>query len=61
MTQREEHWNSWKNEGCPVFKKPAVSEAAEAEQPAPTKPRATKRLGDQVREASAQKKFVMGK
>ncbi|KAF4525684.1 hypothetical protein B566_EDAN010675, partial [Ephemera danica] len=58
ILKREEHWNKWKNDGCPEFKKPVVSHTTEAQSPMKSRP--TKRLGDQMRDAYAQKKYVMG-
>lgn len=58
ILKREEHWNKWKNDGCPEFKKPVVSHPTETQSPIKSRP--TKRLGDQMRDAYAQKKYVMG-
>ncbi|XP_011315035.1 THO complex subunit 1 [Fopius arisanus] len=58
ILKREEHWNSWKNEGCPEFKRPAP-ETADGDEPKRPK-RLRRRIGDVVRDAQAAGKFCMG-
>ncbi|PNF43227.1 THO complex subunit 1 [Cryptotermes secundus] len=68
ILKREEHWNSWKNDGCPEFQKPAHLLAADetGEEggdkrkylPRPRRPK--KRLGEQMRDITQHGKFVMG-
>lgn len=59
ILKREEHWNAWKNEGCPAFKKPASELSGDEE---PRKPKRLKRrIGDVIRDAQAVGKYHMGK
>jgi len=59
ILKREEHWNAWKNEGCPPFKKPASELISEEE---PRKPKRQKRrIGDIIRDAHTNGKYYMGK
>ena len=56
---REEHWNAWKNEGCPAFKRPAPEPTDNDE---PKKPRRLRRkIGDVIKEAQLVGKYYMGK
>lgn len=56
ILKREEHWNSWKNDGCPAFKRP-VSDDDEVRKPK----RIRRRLGDVIRDAEGAGKYYMGK
>lgn len=58
ILKREEHWNSWKNEGCPTFKKPAP-DTGDGDEPRKPK-RLRRRIGDVVRDAQGAGKFYMG-
>nr|XP_012226653.1 PREDICTED: THO complex subunit 1 isoform X2 [Linepithema humile] len=58
ILKREEHWNAWKNEGCPPFKKPA-SELSSDEEPRKPK-RSRRRIGDVIRDAQTVGKYHMG-
>ncbi|XP_003701778.1 THO complex 1-like protein Hpr1 [Megachile rotundata] len=58
ILKREEHWNAWKNEGCPPFKKPDQDSIDEEEVRKPKRPR--HRIGDVIREAQAVGKYHMG-
>ncbi|KOC62348.1 THO complex subunit 1 [Habropoda laboriosa] len=59
ILKREEHWNAWKNEGCPPFKKPAQESDADMEElKKPKRPR--RRIGDVIRDAQAVGKYHMG-
>ncbi|XP_069702063.1 THO complex subunit 1 isoform X1 [Periplaneta americana] len=68
ILKREEHWNSWKNDGCPEFQKPAHQVAADESTeeggekrkalPRPRRPR--KSLGEQMRDVTQHGKFIMG-
>ncbi|XP_076243312.1 THO complex 1-like protein Hpr1 isoform X2 [Calliopsis andreniformis] len=59
ILKREEHWNAWKNEGCPPFKKPALDSATDIEDlKKPKRPR--RRIGDVIRDAQAVGKYHMG-
>nr|XP_054772580.1 THO complex subunit 1-like isoform X1 [Lytechinus pictus]XP_054772581.1 THO complex subunit 1-like isoform X2 [Lytechinus pictus]XP_054772582.1 THO complex subunit 1-like isoform X3 [Lytechinus pictus] len=56
ILSREEHWNAWKNEGCPSY----VKEKGKTEQARP-KSRARKRtLGEELNMAGAAKKIDLG-
>ncbi|XP_041483923.1 THO complex subunit 1-like [Lytechinus variegatus] len=56
ILSREEHWNAWKNEGCPSY----VKEKGKTEQARP-KSRARKRtLGEELNMAGASKKIDLG-
>ena len=65
ILDREQQWNEWKNEGCKSLKDP---KAAEASSPLKKKLSVTrgstrkrsKPVGEQIREASANKRFLMG-
>lgn len=59
MLQREELWNSWKNDGCKEFKQPDPLSVEAVPKPPLKRPK--KLLGDLVRDASKQGKFQMGK
>lgn len=68
ILQREEHWNNWKNDGCPEFQKP-VQPADDIIEDDSQKRTASgqklgkwprKRLGQVMRDAMANKKYVMG-
>lgn len=59
ILKREEHWNAWKNEGCPPFKKPALDSTADVDElKKPKRPR--RRIGDVIRDAQAVGKYHMG-
>uniref|UniRef100_A0A1B6EI84 Death domain-containing protein n=1 Tax=Cuerna arida TaxID=1464854 RepID=A0A1B6EI84_9HEMI len=64
ILKREESWNNWKNEGCPELHKPATpaEEAIEDDKRQNSKipKRPKKRIGTIIKEAQAQKKFMMG-
>ncbi|XP_022102620.1 THO complex subunit 1-like isoform X2 [Acanthaster planci] len=56
ILSREEHWNTWKNEGCPSY----IREKPDSAQAQP-KPRARKRsLGEELRINAPNKKIDMG-
>ncbi|XP_076167472.1 THO complex 1-like protein Hpr1 isoform X4 [Ptiloglossa arizonensis] len=59
ILKREEHWNAWKNEGCPPFKKPAPDSNADIDELKKPK-RARRRIGDVIRDAQAVGKYHMG-
>ncbi|XP_053981600.1 THO complex subunit 1 isoform X1 [Hylaeus volcanicus] len=59
ILKREEHWNAWKNEGCPPFKKPASEANIDIDElRKPKRPR--RRIGDVIRDAQAVGKYHMG-
>jgi len=69
ILDREEQWNEWKNEGCKSLKDQGQASKADSKkdgggrrrlvQTGSTRKR-SRPLGDQIREASANKKFLMG-
>ncbi|KAL1456912.1 hypothetical protein WDU94_001599 [Cyamophila willieti] len=59
----EEHWNQWKNEGCPELKRPLLSADAEGKDEASAakkKKKANKLPGEMLQEAYSQGKVLMG-
>lgn len=59
ILKREEHWNAWKNDGCPAFKRPA-QESGENDEPRKPK-RLKRRIGDMIRDAQSSGKYQMGR
>lgn len=59
ILKREEHWNAWKNEGCPPFKRPAPDVGVDGEEVRKLK-RPRRRIGDVIRDAQAVGKYHMG-
>ncbi|KAK2578475.1 hypothetical protein KPH14_011643 [Odynerus spinipes] len=59
ILKREEHWNAWKNEGCPPFKRPASESSTENEDAKKVR-RPKRRIGDIIRDAQAVGKYHMG-
>lgn len=53
ILQREESWNSWKNEGCPNFKEAKPVEHVKEGRP-------KRKLGDEIKAALANKKVILG-
>ncbi|XP_039284401.1 THO complex subunit 1 isoform X2 [Nilaparvata lugens] len=70
ILQREEFWNSWKNEGCPELQRPSAPADDDAVTTSEVKRRSVgcqpqqkrphKRLGQIIKDATAHKKFVFG-
>ncbi|KAG7296249.1 hypothetical protein JYU34_021364 [Plutella xylostella] len=62
ILKREEHWNNWKNDGCPEFQKPkpAVAAAATAEDDTRRTRKRRRLLGDIVKEYEDSGKIYMG-
>ncbi|XP_014227783.1 THO complex subunit 1 [Trichogramma pretiosum] len=58
ILKREEFWNSWKNEGCPAFKRPAPDCAESEDNRKPKKNK--RRIGDIIRDTQAKGQFFMG-
>lgn len=58
ILHREEHWNIWKNDGCPEFKK-SISQA----EPTEKRKSITEKpfLGDIIKEAHASGKYYLGR
>ncbi|XP_076291726.1 THO complex 1-like protein Hpr1 isoform X1 [Lasioglossum baleicum] len=59
ILKREEHWNAWKNDGCPAFKRPAPESSTDTEELRKPK-RPKRRIGDVIRDAQAVGKYHMG-
>ncbi|KOX72920.1 THO complex subunit 1 [Melipona quadrifasciata] len=59
ILKREEHWNAWKNEGCPPFKRPTSDSSADIEELRKPK-RPKRRIGDVIRDAQTVGKYHMG-
>ncbi|CAG9560980.1 unnamed protein product [Danaus chrysippus] len=59
ILKREEHWNSWKNDGCPEFQKPKPPVQAENEEVKRSRKR-RRPVGDIIKEYSGTDKFFMG-
>ncbi|XP_066583028.1 THO complex subunit 1 isoform X2 [Prorops nasuta] len=59
ILKREEYWNSWKNEGCPPFKKPAPEPISDTDEPKKKRPR-RRNIGDLIKDAEAAGKYQMG-
>ncbi|CAG4939173.1 unnamed protein product [Parnassius apollo] len=60
ILRREEHWNSWKNDGCPEFKKPKPPVAVDSTEEVKKSRKRRKPVGDIIKEYEAQDKFYMG-
>ncbi|KAK1136780.1 hypothetical protein K0M31_001316 [Melipona bicolor] len=59
ILKRKGHWNVWKNEGCPPFKRPTPDSSANIEKlRKPKRPR--HRTGDVIRDAQTVGKYHMG-
>lgn len=58
ILKREEHWNAWKNDGCPEFQKPKPPAAGEEEI---RKSKVRRRpVGDIIKEYEGQQKYYLG-
>ncbi|XP_022917022.1 THO complex subunit 1 [Onthophagus taurus] len=55
ILKREEYWSTWKNDGCPEFKK-----SLSVELPSERKPTEQFYLGDAIKEATISGKYYMG-
>ena len=63
ILEREQQWNRWKNEGCPSLKVKHPETESASNEPVQRKGSIRKRkrkLGDQIQEATTNKKFLMG-
>ncbi|KAI5644111.1 THO complex subunit 1 transcription elongation factor domain-containing protein [Phthorimaea operculella] len=60
ILKREEHWNSWKNDGCPEFQKPKPPPVTDSEEGSRRRKR-RRPVGDIIKEYEAQGKVYMGK
>ncbi|XP_051166267.1 THO complex subunit 1 [Leptopilina boulardi] len=57
---REEHWNAWKNEGCPAFKRPAPESNEDDTKDIRKPKRSRRKIGDFIKEAQLVGKYHMG-
>ncbi|XP_023946253.1 THO complex subunit 1 [Bicyclus anynana] len=60
ILKREEHWNSWKNDGCPEFQKPKPPVQTESTEEVRKTKKRRRPVGDIIREYESQDKFFMG-
>ncbi|XP_049874570.1 THO complex subunit 1 isoform X2 [Pectinophora gossypiella] len=60
ILKREEHWNSWKNDGCPEFQKPKPPPQTEPSEDVRKAKKRRRPVGDIVKEYEAQEKVFMG-
>ena len=58
---REEHWNAWKNEGCPAFKRPTPDVTDEDTKETRKPKRSRRKIGDVVKDAQLAGKYHIGK
>ncbi|KAF9407075.1 hypothetical protein HW555_012780 [Spodoptera exigua] len=60
ILKREEHWNSWKNDGCPEFQKPKPPVSVESTDEVKKSRKRRRPVGDIIKEYEAQNKSYMG-
>ncbi|CAH0729528.1 unnamed protein product, partial [Brenthis ino] len=60
ILKREEHWNSWKNDGCPEFMKPKPPVQVESTDEVRKAKKRRRPVGDIIKEYEGQEKFFMG-
>ncbi|CAH0584087.1 unnamed protein product [Chrysodeixis includens] len=60
ILKREEHWNSWKNDGCPEFQKPKPPVQAESSDDVKKSRKRRRPVGDIIKEYEGQSKSYMG-
>ncbi|XP_034831419.1 THO complex subunit 1 [Maniola hyperantus] len=60
ILKREEHWNSWKNDGCPEFQKPKPPVQSESTEEVRKTKKRRRPVGDIIKEYETQDKFFMG-
>ncbi|XP_022830247.1 THO complex subunit 1 [Spodoptera litura] len=60
ILKREEHWNSWKNDGCPEFQKPKPPVSVESTDDVKKSRKRRRPVGDIIKEYEAQSKSYMG-
>ncbi|CAG4950795.1 unnamed protein product [Colias eurytheme] len=60
ILKREEHWNSWKNDGCPEFQKPKPPVQSESTEEVRRVKKRRRPVGDIIKEYESQKKHFMG-
>nr|XP_049706470.1 THO complex subunit 1 isoform X1 [Helicoverpa armigera] len=60
ILKREEHWNSWKNDGCPEFQKPKPPVQVDSTDEVKKSRKRRRPVGDIIKEYEAQSKSYMG-
>ncbi|CAB3259626.1 unnamed protein product [Arctia plantaginis] len=60
ILKREEHWNSWKNDGCPEFQKPKPPVQVDPSDEIKKSRKRRRPVGDIIKEYESQKKSYMG-
>ncbi|KAJ8713304.1 hypothetical protein PYW07_013674 [Mythimna separata] len=60
ILKREEHWNSWKNDGCPEFQKPKPPVTVEPIDEVKKSRKRRRPVGDIIKEYESQNKSYMG-
>lgn len=60
IIKREEHWNNWKNEGCPEFQKPKLATQIDAGDEIKKAKKRRRPVGDIIKEYESQNKTYMG-
>ncbi|XP_059050716.1 THO complex subunit 1 [Achroia grisella] len=60
IVKREEHWNTWKNDGCPEFQKPKPPPQVDTTDDVKKSRKRRRPVGDTIREYGSQNKYYMG-
>lgn len=60
ILKREEHWNNWKNDGCPEFQKPKPPVQTESTEESKRGKKRRRPVGDIIKEYESQNKDFMG-
>ncbi|CAH4028864.1 THO complex subunit 1 [Pieris brassicae] len=60
ILKREEHWNNWKNDGCPEFQKPKPAVQTESIDEVRRVKKRRRPVGDIIKEYETQSKHFMG-
>ncbi|VVC96333.1 unnamed protein product [Leptidea sinapis] len=60
ILKREEHWNNWKNDGCPEFQKPKPPVQTDSIDEVRRPKKRRRPVGDIIKEYESQKKHFMG-
>ncbi|GBP37842.1 THO complex subunit 1 [Eumeta japonica] len=60
ILKREEHWNNWKNDGCPEFQKPKPPVQVDSSDEVKRSKKRRRQVGDVIKEFESQGKVFMG-
>ncbi|XP_013192786.2 THO complex subunit 1 [Amyelois transitella] len=60
ILKREEHWNNWKNDGCPEFQKPKPPVQVDSTEEIKRASKRRRPVGDIIKEYEGQNKHYMG-